>query len=253
MTLTELDLYFRDYLELADYEQSDVSLNGIQIGEGSREVKKVAFAVDACMETFIRAVREGADMLFVHHGLYWGTPIRITGDFYKRIKYLLDNNLALYAAHLPLDSHPEVGNNARIAMQMGLQSIEPFGAYHGKMIGCKGVLPGTMDLDGVLGLLGLDRDGCHAVLPFGKREIRTIGIISGGGTRDVAQAMEQNLDLYLTGEVSHQIYHSCMEGGIHYIAAGHYFSETFGVRAMAEKMTQTMGLETVFVDVPTGL
>ncbi len=253
MTLKELDGYFNKFLELSEFDKADISLNGIQVGEGEQEIRKVAFAVDACLESFIRAANAGADLLFVHHGLYWGAPVRITGDFYKRIQFLMENKLALYTAHLPLDSHPEVGNNAAIANRLGLTEITPFGSYRGIKIGYKGILPEPLDLDNLLIHLGTNRDACLSVLPFGDEKVRSVGIVSGGASSDVLQALSEELDLFITGEVSHQIYHACMEGRINYIAAGHYFTEIFGVRALAGALERDTGIETLFIDVPTGL
>lgn len=134
---------------------------------------------------------------------------------YQRVRELLAGPLALYAAHLPLDLHAELGNNAALARQLKLKEIEPFGEYSGIKIGYKGILAEPLSLDAFIRRLGLSREECLAVLPFGKEEIRTVGIVSGGAASslDVNQALDENLDLYLTGEVSHQIYHYCLEGG----------------------------------------
>lgn len=255
MILKELDRYFQELLDLGAYARADASLNGVQVGDLEAPVKKVAFAVDACTETFRRARESGADCLFVHHGLFWGRPAPLTGGMYQRVRELLAGPLALYAAHLPLDLHAELGNNAALARQLKLKEIEPFGEYSGIKIGYKGILAEPLSLDAFIRRLGLSREECLAVLPFGKEEIRTVGIVSGGAASslDVNQALDENLDLYLTGEVSHQIYHYCLEGGIHFVAGGHYYTETYGVREMARRLAEDTGLETEFLDVPTGL
>jgi len=253
MLIRDVEKYLTGLLDLEAFARADVSMNGLQVGDSSREVRKVAFAVDACLDSFLRAADAGAGLLVVHHGLYWGAPVPVTGDFFRRISCLVERGLALFAAHLPLDSHPEVGNNAALAAALGLEQVEPFGLYHGLKIGCKGVLPRPASLDGVLESLGLTRQDCLSVLPFGGDTIRTVAIVSGGAASDVVQAMEEGADLYLTGEVSHQIYHACLEGRICFAAAGHYFTETFGVRALARRLQKDTGLETVFIDVPTGL
>ena len=163
--------------------------------------------------------------------------------------------MALYAVHLPLDFHGELGNNVSMARQLGLEEIQPFGKYGGIKIGAKGVLSAPMSLGGILRRLGLLRDNCLAVLPFGKEEIRSIGIISGGAASSsiIDQVLDEELDLYITGEVSHQIYHYCLEGGIHFVAGGHYYTETYGVKAAARRLAEDTGMETEFLDVPTGL
>ncbi len=250
MLLEEIIKYFNSMLPL---EVPDISMNGLQVGRSDTPVRRVAFAVDACMASFTRAVELGADLLCVHHGLFWGKPIPLTGAHYRRVKYLLDHDLALYAAHLPLDMQMEVGNNAGLADALNLKTRESFGDYHGIKIGLKGELPEALDIDGVLRQLGLSRDGALGILDFGSDRIRTVGIISGGADKEVEQALDENLDLYLTGELSHQVYHTCLEGKIHLIAGGHYYTETYGVRNLMKRLQRDHEVETVFVDVPTGL
>ena len=255
MKLKELDRYFQELLDLGTEMPADNSLNGLQVGNLEAPVKKVAFAVDACIETFRRSQEAGANCLFVHHGLFWGHPEALTGGMYHRIRHLMRDSLALYAVHLPLDLHAELGNNASLARHLRLEEIRPFGEYGGIKIGIKGTFPKAMSLDGILHRLGISREECLAVLPFGKEEIHSVGIISGGAASSsiVQQVLDEELDLYLTGEVSHQIYHYCLEGGIHFIAGGHYYTETYGVRAVAHRLAEDTGLETEFLDVPTAL
>ncbi|MDR1893804.1 MAG: Nif3-like dinuclear metal center hexameric protein [Spirochaetales bacterium] len=252
MQLTELADYLSALLDLGRFEKADPSLNGLQVGE-EKEIHRVALAVDACGESFERARLAGADLLVVHHGLFWGAPRRLTGEFYRRIKTLVESGLALYAAHLPLDAHPELGHNAVMAARLGLQDLSPFGIYRGLPIGFKGRLAEEADLETLLNRLGLNSAGCPAVFPFGPEGIRTVGLISGAAAGDVEQAIDEGLDLFITGEASHQIYHTCLEGKINFAAAGHYFTETFGLEALAKRITGETGLGTVFLDVPTGL
>lgn len=236
-------------LRVSDFVPYDLSLNGLQVGDGEAEVRKAVFAVDACERVFSLAAAAHAQLLVVHHGLFWGKPLAVTGAHYKRIRTLLDNGLALYACHLPLDAHPVYGNNARIAQALGLEETEAFAPYRGVKIGIKGVLPRPVPLDEVPGLLGLEP---AVVLPFGKKSVRTVGIVSGGAADEVSYAMDEGLDLYITGESSHQTYHPCEEGGINMLCFGHYATETFGVRALME-VVSGMGIETSFIDAPTGL
>ena len=245
-------------MEIDSLARTDVSMNGIQVGSGSGdpsdvEIKKAAFAVDACMETFERAAGLNADMLFVHHGLFWGRPVQVDGAHYRRLKFLMDNNIALYASHLPLDMHPEFGNNAGICSALGITEPEPFGEYHGIKIGFKGQLPESCSMEQVLDKLGLTADRALSVLPFGSAVINSIAVVSGGAADDVYQAMAEDVDLYITGDASHQIYHPCLENGINLICGGHYHTETWGVRLLSERTAADTGLETVFIDVPTGL
>lgn len=253
MTLEQLDAYFRSLLDIEGLAAVDSSANGLQVERAKKEITKVAFAVDACEETFRRAAEAGADLLFVHHGLFWGREQTMTGGFYRRIKTLLDNDLALYACHLPLDLHPELGNNAAMTAALGLREVEPFGLYKGVKIGFKGKTPRPYRREEVLEHLGIPRGECLAFLPFGPEEINTIALVSGGAPFEAEQAAAEGMDLYLTGDASHTVYHSCRESKLNLISAGHYATETWGVAAMMKKTAGDTGLETQFIDVPTGL
>ena len=253
MTVSDLDRWMRGLLDLAAFDAIDNSRNGLQVASRASEVTKVAFAVDASLESFRRAIEWGAQVLFVHHGILWDRPERVVGAFYERLSALIQGNLALYAAHLPLDQHPEVGNNIGIARHLGLVDIQPFGAHRGIKIGYKGTLPAPARLDEVVFRLSGRQGEQMRTLPFGPELISTVGIVSGGAARDVAQAVDEGLDLYVTGEPLHDIYHHCLESHIHVIFAGHYQSESFGVRSLSVRLARDTGLDTTYVDVPTGL
>ena len=253
MTLSDLDHWLREFLDLAAFEAIDQSRNGLQVASRVTEVTRVAFAVDASQESFRRAIESGAQMLFVHHGILWEKPERIVGVLYGRLRMLFEGNLALYAAHLPLDRHPEVGNNIGIARRLGLLDVEPFGTYHGVKIGYKGTLPSAMKLDEVILRLTGRQGEQVRTLPFGPERISRVGVVSGGAAWEVAEAVDEELDLFITGEPLHAVYHHCLESRIHVIFAGHYQSETSGVRSLSEKLARETGLETVYLDVPTGL
>ncbi len=253
MQLREVVQYFNSLLPLEDVARSDYSMNGLQVGDLDADVSKAAFAVDACMASFERAVQGGSQLICVHHGLFWGKPLAISGEHYRRIKYLLDHGLALYAAHLPLDMEPELGNNAGLADLLKLQNRQPFGDYHGVKIGVKGELPAEATIEEVLSMLGITRESALGVLPFGRDAIKTVGVISGGADKEVGQALAEGLDLYITGELNHQVYHTCLEGGINLISAGHYNTEVFGVQNLMKRLSTDKGIEVQFIDVPTGL
>lgn len=253
MHIRELDLYFRSFLRIDDLVKIDSSLNGIQVGREKGEVRRIAFAVDACIETFRLASGWGADILLVHHGLFWGRDLRVAGAHRTRLKHLLDNDLALYAVHLPLDLHPEIGNNAGMAATLGLENLEPFGTCKGVDIGVKGRFPHPVGIEEVGRKLFGSAPKSVDLLPFGKPLVETVGIVSGGGAGETAQAVEQGLDVYITGEAAHAVYHSSQEEGINVIFAGHYRTETWGVRLLSDKTRNETELETCFFDVPTGL
>lgn len=255
MTLHEIDKWLRAFLCIEDYAE-DPSQNGIQIQNSqprTQQIIKVAFAVDACMETIQRSAEEKVNMLFVHHGLFWSHSQLITGTHYNRIAALIRHDIALYACHIPLDANNQVGNNYGLAHRIGLQQLEPFGYWHGMNIGVKGLFPQPLSLEEVTARLFPGGEKALHILPFGSKDIRTVAIISGGAGEEVEQACAYGADLYITGEIAHEQYHTALEHGINVIAGGHYQTETVGVSLVAEKMHRELGIETIFIDVPTGL
>ncbi|MDR1955597.1 MAG: Nif3-like dinuclear metal center hexameric protein [Treponema sp.] len=253
MTIKRLDAFFRNILDIEGFSGIDNSLNGIQVYNDGAEVEKIAFAVDASMETFKRAAASGAGMLFVHHGLFWGAPVPIQNPLRERLQFLLDHNLTLYAAHLPLDAHQRWGNNMVLALRVGIEHPEPFGRYHGRKIGYKGTLKTPLTIaEAVRRISFMDRPPL-GVYPFGKPESYTCAVISGGAAGEARQAMAEGIDLYITGESSHQVYHEAQEAGLNLIAGGHYSTEVWGVQAIMEQCKQQLSIETEFIDVPTGL
>lgn len=253
MTIREFDSYIRTFLSLDEFARLDSSRNGLQVDRRNRAVRRVAFAVDAALEVFQRAAEWNADLLFVHHGLFWGHEQVLVGAHLDRVRFLIEHDLALYAVHLPLDAHLQVGNNAGIAQHLGLVDVEPFGLYKGVNIGVQGRFAVPSSVDAVAEQLTGPHGRPIAVLPFGPSQVRTVGIISGGGIHEIEQAVEAGLDLYITGDAAHVAYHRCQEAGIHAIFAGHYATEVWGVRSVAQKLTADTGLATTFIDVPTQL
>ncbi len=253
MTLAEIDRWLGDCLDISAMASRDSSLNGLQVARRVPEVSKVAFAVDAAMESFRRAADWGAQLLVVHHGILWDGQQRVTGNLYDRMRFLLEKDLALYAAHLPLDAHPEVGNNAGIARQLGLIDLKPFGAYKGAALGWKGVFADAIPLDEVVSRLTARQGEPLRMLPFGPPLVKSVGVISGDAPWGAAQAAAEGLDAYVTGEPAHEIYHHCLEQRIHAIFAGHYHSESYGVQSLAGLFARETGLVTTYLDIPTGL
>lgn len=253
MTSVELDRYFRSHLDIEGFGSVDDSLNGLQVDNDGSEIHKVAFATDACLETFERAAGAGAGFLFVHHGLFWGKPLALTGAHRKRIASLLEKNIALYGVHLPLDQHPELGNNAALAALLGIESIEPFGLYHGRKIGYKGTLSAPLTVEEAVKKIGFMDRPPNVVLPFGPKVNHTCAVVSGGASFEAFQAIEEGIDLYVTGEAGHTIYHHALEGRLNMIAGGHYSTEVWGVRRVMERLAADTGIEVEFIDAPTGL
>jgi dinuclear metal center YbgI/SA1388 family protein len=253
MTTKELDGYFRKFLDIDGYAMCDVSLNGIQVDNDGAAVKKIAFAVDASLESFKRAATAGADLLFAHHGLFWGKPLAVKGGHRKRLAFLLANNIALYACHLPLDAAPLVGNNAVLAGLLGIKEPVPFGNYHGKKIGYKGKLAKPLTVNEAAKKIAFMDRKAIAVYAFGEKVCETAAVISGGAAPEVTQAIDEGVSLYVTGEASHSFYHTALEAEINVIAGGHYSTEVYGVRAVMERVKADLGLETEFIDLPTGM
>jgi dinuclear metal center YbgI/SA1388 family protein len=254
MTLAETERWLNDCLDLDATASIDSSLNGIQVSSRTPAVTHVAFAVDAAMESFRRAAEWGAQLLVVHHGILWDRQQqRLAGVLYDRIRFLVEKDLALYAAHLPLDVHREVGNNAGIARRLGLLDVRPFGMYRGSALGCRGTFAEPVTLEQIVSLLAGRQGEPVRTLPFGPAQVRSIGIISGDAPWGAAQASAEGLDAYVTGESAHEIYHHCLEQHIHAIFAGHYHSESYGVQSLAGRLARETGLVTTYLDIPTGL
>ena len=250
MERNALVAWLDDYLNIHDYQ--DPSLNGLQV-EGAADVTKVAVAVDSSLSTFEQAADVGADFLVVHHGLFWGAPLAVTGMHRRRLAYLLDKEISLYAAHIPLDAHREVGNNWGLARMLALVELEDFGTWQGMPIGVKGVFPSGVVLRDLADTIEEELGESVLVHAGGPMEVRTLGIISGGAARDVATAAEHGLDAFLTGEPKHDVFYEAFERNVNALYAGHYMTETVGVNLLAEKLASEFGLATEFILLPTGL
>jgi dinuclear metal center YbgI/SA1388 family protein len=252
-TTSALDRYFKSLLDIETFSSIDSSMNGIQVDNDGAEIGKIVFAVDACLETFRRCAEAGGNMIFVHHGLFWGKPLALRGPHRERLRFLLEHNIALYAVHLPLDQNPRLGNNAALAELLGLEEIEPFGLYHGKKIGCKGKLAKPLTVNEAAAAVSFMGRPLPGIFPFGKERSESCAVISGGGAQEALQAMDEGIDLYVTGEAAHSVYHQALEGKLNMIAGGHYSTEVWGVRRVMETCAAALNLDAEFVDTPTGL
>lgn len=230
----------------------DSSHNGLQVAGGSR-VRKVCCGVDANLEFFEAARRRGADLLICHHGLSWGDSMtRLTGALYKRVAFLVRHNMALYAAHLPLDAHPRLGNNAQLCRALGLRGLRPFGSYHGQVIGWAGRLPRAMPFPDFKKRVAAILRQPLQTMEYGARTVRTVGVVSGAAADLVEDAGREGLDVFLSGEPALQARTPAMEYGVHAVFAGHYATELFGVRAVGEYLARRFKVpcETVDFRVP---
>lgn len=250
MRRDELVTYLDGFLRISAIEDS--SNNGLQV-EGTAEVTRLAFAVDASLAAIDAAADNGAHMLVVHHGLYWSKPVLPVGIHRRRLGRLFEANLSLYAAHLPLDVHDVVGNNAVLARWLGLQDVAPFGTYKGLHAGLAGRLPTAMPLgEFVAQVESVVQEQVVSIWPFGRQTVQTVAVISGGAAFLVDQAAAAGVDVYLTGEVSHSAYHVAQEWGLNVVFGGHYATETAGLKALAEHLADKFDVQTIFLDLPTG-
>lgn len=250
MHLDEIAGYLDTYLRIAEVPDYPTALNGVQV-ENRGEIDRIAVAVDAVQATIDGAVAEGAKLLLVHHGLFWDGSQPVTGARYRRLRSALAGDLAVYSAHLPLDVHPEVGNNAVLARELGIEIAGSLGEYRGHPIGVWGRLPIRREalaarLDDLLG-------ASVKMVPGGPERVRTVGVVTGGAGDQLRGARTLGLDAFITGEGAHHHYFDAEEGGINLYLAGHYATETWGVRALGAHLGQKFGLPWSFIDHPTGL
>ncbi len=230
----------------------DPSLNGLQV-EGTDDVAKVAVAVDASLSTFEQAADVGADMLIVHHGLFWGGAEPLAGMMGRRVRYLLEHDVNLYAAHIPLDAHRELGNNWGLARLLGMDDLRPFGDWQGHKVGVKGVFPNPVSLRDLADTIEKELGESVLVHAGGPMDVASLGIVSGAAAREIATAADEGLDAFLTGEPKHDVFHVPFERNVNALFAGHYMTETVGVNLLAGRIREEFGLETEFLLLPTGL
>ena len=264
LPLADLVAYLDDYLRVREVPDERNAVNGLQV-ENSGTVGSIVAAVDASQATIARVAAEAAGpdadepppLLLVHHGLLWDGNVPVVGRRYRRLAALLEHDIALYAAHIPLDLHPEVGNNVVLAERLGLEVQGWFGDYRGTALGVWGRAPqrwGTRDalLAEVDRALGTFAPGAR-LIPGGPERVARVGIITGGAGSMIAAARDAGLDTYITGEGPHHTYFDAMEWGINVIYAGHYATETLGVQALASHLAERFDLDWEFHDHPTGL
>lgn len=245
--LPEMLEYVDSHLEVASF--SDLSLNGLQV-EGRREVQRVALGVSASLRLFEKAIEWGAEAIIVHHGLLWGGQVRIVGPFARRIRSLLDAEVSLLAYHLPLDAHPDDGNNAVLARRFGLVKVKPWGSYHGKAIGVMGETEGAQEQRRFIELVAETCESTPQVLGGGEASIRSVAICSGGGGSLLEQAIESGADVLVTGEPGEPALQLAQETDTMVIGAGHYNTERFGVQALGARLANTFDVTVKFFEIP---
>jgi dinuclear metal center YbgI/SA1388 family protein len=254
MELSELVDRYDETLRTDAYESIDASANGLQVGSLDRDVEHVAVAVDAAVATIDEAAKAGADVLVTHHGLSWGGIERVTGRAYDRISRLVEADVALYVSHLPLDGHQQLGNAAGVAEYLDMEGREPFVSMGGEPIGQRGQLTKPRSAQTLKEELDELPQGAAEtrLLPFGPENVSEVGIVTGSGADFLDDALAAGVDTLVTGEGKQQVYHQSRESEINVLLAGHYATETFGVRSLAA-LADDWGLETTYVEHPTGL
>jgi dinuclear metal center YbgI/SA1388 family protein len=260
-SLHDVVSYLDHYLQIKEIPDEGNAVNGLQV-ENSGQIGGIVAAVDASQATIdgVIAILEPGQpppILLVHHGLLWDGNVPLTGRRYRRVAALLDHDIPLYAAHIPLDVHPDVGNNAVLAERLGIRVEGRFGDYRGIAMGVWGHAPASLptresvalELDRVLHTM----KGSATLIPGGPERPARIGIITGGAGNMIAEARAAGLDTFVTGEGPHHTYFDAMELGINVVYAGHYATETLGVQALASHLADRFELEWDFHDHPTGL
>jgi dinuclear metal center YbgI/SA1388 family protein len=246
--LTELIGYLDDLLSPGDF--ADYGPNGLQV-PGPESVEIVATGVSAHRELFEGAAEAGAQLVLAHHGLFWDFhPRSLSPTMKERLRLLFDNDIALASYHLPLDAHPEVGNNALICAALGLERAEPFGEHRGRSVGFVGRSAEGVPFDELRGRCASVFEQEPFTWPSGPDLVHSVGIVSGAAASSFGEAIAHGLDAFLTGEPAEHVMADARESGTHFIAAGHYATETFGVRRLGELLAERFGVEHRFVAAP---
>ena len=234
--------------EFSDGIFRDSSNNGLQVANSGR-LGRICCGVDASLEFMQAAKKQGASLLIVHHGLSWGDSLKkITGLNYKRVKYLMDNDLALYACHLPLDAHPKYGNNVQICKMLGIRGLKKFGHYGGGYIGFGGSLPRELTMQEFKTLIASKISPKITAMEYGKKKVKTVAVVSGGASEELEQAAEQGYDVFLSGEYKLLAYINARDIGMNAVFAGHYATEIFGVKTIAALLKAKFKVDSLFLD-----
>jgi dinuclear metal center YbgI/SA1388 family protein len=249
-SLFEIVRYTNDFLRICEIGDWDNALNGLQI-ENSGGVTKIGAAVDASTRVFEAAAEQNVDLVIVHHGLFWPGLQPVTGVLHRQLKVAFENNIALYSAHLPLDLHLKVGNNAQLAAALGFPSASPFFEEKGQKIGLK--VSASLPRDQVVRKLQKIIGASVKAFMFGPNKTGTIGIITGGAGSEIYKVAQEGIDTFITGEAPHWVAVAANELGMNLLLGGHYATEVFGVKALAAHLSKRFKAPWTFIDFPTGM
>ncbi|HSI84893.1 MAG: Nif3-like dinuclear metal center hexameric protein [Candidatus Methylacidiphilales bacterium] len=248
-TISDYLTHLLRHKEIGDYSGAH---NGLQIENRTGTVTRIAAAVDAHEGVLNHAAEAGADLLLVHHGMLWSGPAAFTGASFRKLRTCMESNLAVFSSHLPLDAHEELGNNALLAHAIGLPSPLPFFVEKGTAIGRRAEVDWTLEELIVRLTQALDGHTPH-IVHAGAGRVRRIGIITGGAGNCLREVAAEGIDTFITGEGRHDTFGTAVELGINLIYGGHYLTETFGVKALAQHVSERFAVPWDFIDVPSGL
>ncbi len=248
--LSKIVAYTNKFLRVDQTGDSDRALNGLQV-ENSGQVRRIAAAVDGSTRVLLQAAANQADLLIVHHGLFWGGLRPVTGVLHRQLRIAFEHDMAIYSVHLPLDAHPRIGNNARLAASIGLTSLKPFLEYEGHCIGLSA--PGSGTCQQLVGKLEKSLGGPVKAFLFGPKNPRRVAIVTGGAGSEIQRVAEAGIDTFITGEAPHWAAIAAAELEMNLLLGGHYQTETYGVKALVAHLSARFSLPWEFIDFPTGL
>src|SRR6266853_6170840 len=249
-SLDEIVSYTDRFLRIRDVGDWDNALNGLQI-ENFGRVTRIGAAVDVSTRVLTEAAKQGVDLLIVHHGLFWPGLQPVRGALCRQLRIAFENDIALYSAHLPLDIHPKVGNNAQLSAVLGLKSTTSFFEEKGQFIGLK--KRASILRSELLRKLEKSLGGKVKAFAFGPKKTKTIGIVTGAAGSEIYRVAQEKIDMFITGEAPHWAAVAAEELGINLLLGGHYATETFGVKALAAHLSKRFKISWTFIDCPTGL
>src|SRR6266436_430421 len=249
-SLFDIVSYSDDFLRIRDVGDWDNALNGLQI-ENSGGVTRLGAAVDVSTRVLTEVAKKNVDLLIVHHGLFWPGLQQIRGALQRQLQLAFENDIALYSAHLPLDIHPKVGNNAQLAAALGLKSAQPFLEEKDQPVGLK--MRASMPRAELVRKLRKALNGPVKVFGFGPKQTRSIGIVTGAAGSEIYRVADEGIDTFITGEAPHWVAVAADEVGVNLLLGGHYATEVFGVKALAAHLSQRFRVPWEFIDCPTGL